>query len=72
MPFKLKTAWSEAREVGETAVDFEDAIACPAAKVMVVALARDFVALRLAGELNGDEPALGHEGFEGPVDGGDT
>ena len=47
-----------------------DAAAVPAMKVVVVAFAGDFIARRLAGDLDGREPAIGDERVDVAIDGG--
>src|SRR5579872_6974599 len=49
--------------------DLEDAVAAAASEVVVVALARDLVAGRLAGKLDGLDPALREERLDRAVDG---
>ncbi len=56
----------------ETGLELEDALACAADEVVVMALVGAFVTGGLAGDLDGNDMAFGGEGLEGAVDSGEA
>ena len=72
MAFKAETARGELRQIRGTAVDLEDANAGAAAEVVVVPLARHFIARRFAGQGDRLQPAICNQRFEVAVHRGDT
>ncbi len=72
VPVDAETMGHETLQIGEAAVDFEHPVAGAAAEMVVVALASDFIALRLTRQFHRRQPAFRRQGFERPVDRGDA
>lgn len=72
MPVNAKSAWHELLQVSETAVDLEYPVAGPATEVVMVSLTCNFVPLRFTRKFNRRQPTFLGQGFERPVNGGDS
>ncbi len=71
MAFEPKAARGQPLQVRKAPANFIDPITPTTPKVMVMFLPGYLVARRFAGQLDQDEPTLGHQSLQGPIDGGD-
>jgi hypothetical protein len=70
MAFHRKTWGQHAVEFPRTGSNFKDLAAHLTMEVMVMGLAGDFVAGRLAGQIHGRQPVLVEQAFDRAIDGG--